>query len=206
MKDGGGGIITSIKSFIVNNLFTCSRRLPSLVIDLDNTLIYSTALPTSKHYYECDVCKKKYFVHVRPGATEFLEKVSDLYEIFIFTASSKEYSENIIKHIFPSVNIQNCFFRESCIFKLGYALKDLKVINRPLNQVVLVDDILGSGMMQPGNTVCVEPWIGNFQDSVLLNELYPFLLSCAEENNIPKAIHKYAEKMKPKHLSFFCSV
>ena len=105
----------------------------------------------------------------------------------------------------PFVNTEHCFFKDSCIFKLGYALKDLNLINRPLNKVILVDDILGSGLMQPNNTICVEPWVGNFEDRVLLNELYPLLISCAEESNIPKAIHHYASEIRPKHLQFFVS-
>ncbi|EAY16937.1 NLI interacting factor-like phosphatase family protein [Trichomonas vaginalis G3] len=178
------------------------HKLPSLVIDLDNTLIFSTELPTRQHEFECDVGRKKYFVHVRPGTYEFLEKISKYYEIFFFTVSRREYSESIIRHIAPYVKKENCLYRDSCLFAQGYAIKDLNKIDRPLKQVVLVDDSLGTALAFPVNTIGVEPWEGNNQDRVLIKELFPLLLSAAGETDVPLAIRNSVIDVKPQHLYF----
>ena len=67
----------------------------------------------------------------------------------------------------------------------------------------VIDDVLGSGVMQPINTICVQPWEGQGTDRVLSHELLPLLISCAKEDDIPKAVHAKLEKLHPKHLAFF---
>ena len=196
-------LLPSLKSMLFWPRSLCNKGKPSIVFDLDNTLVYSTELPTPGTTFECFVKGKKYYVHVRPGTHQFLQTLKEHYNIYFFTAASKEYAQIIIKKIAPFVSLKNCFYRESCIFKWGYAIKDLNILKQPLNKVILIDDVLGSGAMQPINTICIQPWEGQASDRVLSTELLPLLLNCAEEEDIPKALHTKLENSQPKHLAFY---
>ena len=195
--------ITGLRDLFASTILSCRQSKPCVVFDLDNTLIYSTELPTTGYVFEIIVKNKKYYVHVRPGASEILQKLSSSFEIFFFTASSGEYADTIIKKIAPFVPKTHRFFKDSCLFKYGYALKDLQKIHRPLNTIILIDDILGSGSLHPLNTIAIEPWNGSFKDRVLLHELYPLLMSCSTELDIAQAVHEKLRETMPQHLTYF---
>lgn len=65
----------------------------TLVLDLDETLIHSSFDPNQPHQFSIPVfvggkeCRA--FVAVRPGVESFLENMSKLYEVVVYTASSQ---------------------------------------------------------------------------------------------------------------------
>lgn len=59
----------------------------TLVLDLDETLL---------HYKEITDTDGE--LGIRPGADEFLEKLSEHYEIIIFTAAMQDYADWAISH------------------------------------------------------------------------------------------------------------
>ena len=93
-----------------------ARKL-SLVVDLDQTIIHATVDPTvgewmddpenPNHEAVKDVQKfqlmddgasgrsRWYYIKLRSGLTEFLERVSQLYELHIYTMGTRAYAENI---------------------------------------------------------------------------------------------------------------
>lgn len=46
-----------------------------------------------------------YHCRLRPFARQFLEKVSKLYEMHVFTMGTKEYAANIVKFLDPGKNL-----------------------------------------------------------------------------------------------------
>jgi carboxy-terminal domain RNA polymerase II polypeptide A small phosphatase len=77
--------------------------MKTLILDLDETLVHSSfkphasrmadiMLPVCIDGRECTV-----YVLVRPGAIEFCEKMAQIYEVIIFTASLSKYAEPLIK-------------------------------------------------------------------------------------------------------------
>jgi len=175
---------------IVGNSF----KLPTLVLDLDETLVFSTQLPTRHNSFPIRVGRCMAYVRIRPGTIEFIEKVSQFYEVFFFTASCKDYANKIIDKIAPEIDRNHRLFRESCTDYNGMFIKDLKILKRPLNRALLVDDIASSGLFQPPNHIRILPWFGDETDNVLLEELLPLLLSIPAEDNIPRAMHKNYEE------------
>ncbi|KAK9446566.1 HAD-like domain-containing protein [Limtongia smithiae] len=99
-----------------------SRKL-ILVVDLDQTVIHTTADPTigqwlndpSNIHHESvknvhSFCLKDggptapafwYYVKIRPGLTDFLKHISQLYELHIYTMATKSYAEAIARIIDP---------------------------------------------------------------------------------------------------------
>ena len=78
---------------------------------------------------------------------DFLNKVSPVYEIIIFTASSSSYAKAIINHIDPEKKFINYLLsREHCMeTKNGIFIKDLRIIkNRNIKDIVIVDNLVHS--------------------------------------------------------------
>ncbi|KAI9007996.1 NLI interacting factor-like phosphatase-domain-containing protein [Gaertneriomyces semiglobifer] len=108
-------------------------RKKTLVLDLDETLIHSTARGTRGHDFAVEVqigwrsCL--YYVYKRPYCDEFLRVVSQWYTLIIFTASMSEYADPVIDFLDPTRKlIHSRYFRETCRLKYGVYIKDLTVI------------------------------------------------------------------------------
>ena len=82
--------------------------LKTLVLDLDETLVHSTfeEIDNADLIIPMEIEDEIYdvYVMVRPGALEFLEELSKLYEIVIFTASLSKVRNKIIKIVCRSTD------------------------------------------------------------------------------------------------------
>lgn len=81
------------------------------------------------------------YVRQRPFLQTFLEKVSEKFEIIIFTASKKLYADKLLDVLDP----ENKFFsrrlyRDSCIFEDSIYTKDLTVLGIDLAKVFIIDN------------------------------------------------------------------
>lgn len=144
---------------------------PTLVLDLDNTLVHSTFEMPEFYDFCVEVPKIKdmpIYLKVRPHATKFINEVGDMYEVVIFTAAKKEYAKKVIDMIDTNKNIRYSLYRESCTLTNGRYVKDLCRLGRPLHKVILVDDSPYSYEFQPGNGIHIPPYTGAPNDDSLL--------------------------------------
>lgn len=146
---------------------------PTIVVDLDDTLVHVTSIIPNDmdncNYFTIVIKKRKLYVQMRPDLQFFLDTLSKLYNVYVFTASEKAYANKIIDKILPNVKSCYRFFRDSCINMCGYLVKDLNLINSPLKQTLLIDDTAGSALKNPKNLVKIKPWNGERDDNVLKN-------------------------------------
>jgi Dullard-like phosphatase family protein len=164
-----------------------SSSLPALVFDLDETLIFSSAISPKCASIPIRVGRRPMYVRPRPGLADFLATVSRRFDLFFFTASDRNYANQVIDAIAPTTPHDHRFFRDSCATRAGYSVKDLRLIKRPLARVLIVDDVEGSALLQPQNLVRIAPWYGKEDDNVLSAELLPVLIECAGEGDLPRA-------------------
>ena len=68
----------------------------------------------------------------------------------------------------------------------GYYVKDLNIINRPIKQILLIDDSPGSALKNPKNLIRIKPWNGEKNDNVLL-DLITILEKIAFEHDIVRS-------------------
>ena len=72
----------------------CDKGKKTLVLDLDETLVHSTFQPTQNCQYiipvEIEGNVYNVYVYRRPGACEFIQHMSQFYEVIIYTASLKK--------------------------------------------------------------------------------------------------------------------
>jgi Dullard-like phosphatase family protein len=147
----------------------------ALVLDLDETLIFGSPIRSDAASMQVRVRNRRLFVRMRPGLHEFVKSLTPLFEIYFFTASSPEYANPIIDTIAEGTPADHRLSRDNCIMNSGYAIKDLRILNRPLHHIILVDDIEGSALFQPGNLIRITPWYGSDDDTVLMQQLFPLL-------------------------------
>ena len=129
---------------------------PTLVLDLDQTLLYSTfEMPRC---YDFDIRvpgnpSAVIYVNLRPHIAQFISIIGMIYEIVVFTAAKKEYAQKVISEIDKSGRINHFLYRESCKIFNGKYIKDLSRLGRPLISIILIDDIPYSYKLQPRNGV-----------------------------------------------------
>lgn len=94
--------------------------------------------------------------------------MSKFFEIIVFTASQQSYADSVLDEFDIEGLIRHRLYREHCL-KLEDDLyaKDLRVINRDLSQVVLVDNSAVSFLCQPENGIPILPFTGG-EDRELL--------------------------------------
>jgi hypothetical protein len=127
-----------------------------LVLDLDETLLHNLNLPFGDYFF------------VRPGLFDFLEKIHDLYEIIIFTASKRNYAYSIIDKIDYNNYISHILHKKYIIYENGSPIKKLDLIGRDLNKLIFVDNLETCAKYNKKNLYCISSWYNNIYD----NELY----------------------------------
>jgi CTD small phosphatase-like protein 2 len=84
----------------------------------------------------------------------------------IFTASHSCYANEILNFLDPEGDlIQHRLYREHCfISNEGYFVKDLRILDRPLKDVLLVDNAAYSYAFQLDNGVPILPYFKGKHD------------------------------------------
>jgi RNA polymerase II subunit A small phosphatase-like protein len=136
---------------------------------------------------------------------EFLARIRRLYDVYFFTSSSKEYADQIVEHIAPQVDSSRRFFRDSCCAYHGYYVKDLKILKRPVDQILMVDDSMGSGLKNSLNMLAVLPWTGSETDDMLMGQLLPLLEKIAFAPDLVAAAHSIVRKGYYPQINMFAN-
>lgn len=109
------------------------------------TLVHSTLEPCDDADFTFPVFfnMKEHTVYVkqRPYLKTFLDSVSQMFEIVIFTASQSIYAKQLLDILDPDDRLfSRRAYRESCIFADGSYTKDLTVLGVDLAKIVIIDN------------------------------------------------------------------
>ncbi|XP_023703297.1 carboxy-terminal domain RNA polymerase II polypeptide A small phosphatase 1 [Cryptotermes secundus] len=158
-----------------------------MVIDLDETLVHSSFKPISNADFvvpvEIDGTVHQVYVLKRPYVDEFLQRMGELYECVLFTASLAKYADPVADLLDRWGVFRSRLFRESCVFHRGNYVKDLNKLGRDLQKVIIVDNSPASYIFHPDNAVPVASWFDDMTDSELL-DLIPFFEKLSKVDNV----------------------
>ncbi|KAF5892148.1 CTD small phosphatase-like protein isoform X2 [Clarias magur] len=158
-----------------------------VVIDLDETLVHSSFKPISNADFivpvEIDGTVHQVYVLKRPHVDEFLQKMGELFECVLFTASLAKYADPVADLLDQWGVFRVRLFRESCVFHRGNYVKDLSRLGRELRNVIIVDNSPASYIFHPENAVPVQSWFDDMNDTELL-DLLPFFEGLSKEEDV----------------------
>ena len=114
------------------------------------------------------------YVLIRPGVAFFLQKLAQIYEIVLYTASMSIYANPLVDTLDQDGLIPFRLFREHCFSFQGSYIKDLSLIGRPMKDVIIVDNSPNAYFFHPENAVPILSWYDDPDDKCLF-EMIPLL-------------------------------
>lgn len=190
-----------------------ARNPPRLrvVMDIDECMIHTFDIEEEEEYRLADsrssarseveglitkavTCEDgiKVKLHHRPGLELFLQQLSNVADVFAFTAGLPVYARPVIKSIDHDGKIfQQVWFRDSCkLWKNKIHVKDLTVLGDRYDptRTVLVDNALYSFIPQPSNGI----WVPNFHDDPkdnALSEVLSIVKSLQDKSDVRPVLH-----------------
>ena len=170
---------SSYTSIINKNLGENENNKKTLILDLDETLVHSAFSPFSRKSdltltINFDGEDRLLYVLKRPYVEEFLNELSSFYEIIIFTASISEYANPLLDLLDKKKCIKQRLFREHCTFDNGIYIKDLKIFDRKINNMIIIDNNPLSYDNNVENGIPILSWYEDTNDKELL-KLIPIL-------------------------------
>lgn len=165
-----------------------------MYLDLDETIIFQIKDPSHPATFEMPTEtgeKVRYDdlelrVAARPHWQIFLDEMSALYEIVVFTASTFYYATLVTKALDPEGKYFNGLLsRNHCLMtKNGFFIKDLRMIeNRDIKDVVLLDNYVHSFAFNLDNGIPILEWRGESNDDELLH-MMDYLREVAKESDV----------------------
>ncbi|OHT10722.1 hypothetical protein TRFO_19953 [Tritrichomonas foetus] len=170
-----------------NNKMTNSKL--TVILDLDNTLIFSKYAKSSTtlsdflitinengHYVDIAVNK-------RPKLDYFLSTLSKIATLFLFTAASRDYAEEILSQIDPfNIYFEKVFTREDCkLTSEGIYKKDYSKCITNFSRTIIIDDIPTNFIDYKDNGLPIAPFKGQTMD----NELNRIIQIISVLNTVP---------------------
>ena len=174
----------------------------TLILDLDETLVHSSFTPFEKNdiILEVDFEGIMYniYVLVRPFAKEFIINVSKYFEVVIFTASIPKYASPLLDILDKQKNIKHRLYREQCTFINGLYIKDLKRLNRPLKDLIIVDNSPLAFAFNEENGLPIKTWYDDYSDNEL-QKILPLIIFLSNVNDVRTHIINFVDDNEIKY-------
>ena len=187
--------LTKLSNSKINLLPNKTDNRKTLVLDLDETLIHSAFEPFNPRDDITLTMKMKdndIIIHVlkRPYLDEFLNIVTQKYEVVIFTASISDYANPLLDQLDPMKKISHRLFREHCTkADNGLFIKDLNRLGRDLKNVIIIDNNPVSFIANKANGLPILTWHSIQSDNELI-KLIPLLTYLSNVDDIRPIINK----------------
>ena len=166
------------------------------MLDLDETLI---------HFKPQNNGEDGGTLRVRPGIYEFLDEVGKYYELIVFTTATQDYADVLIDAVEEDkIYFEHRLYREHATIIDNDFVKDLTRIGRPLDKIIIVDNMPQNFRLQKENGIIIKAFWGEDKNDRALYELTTILVNIAKEgNDLRKGLVKYKDDIVKKVTSCF---
>ena len=163
----------------------------SLVLDLDETLV---------HFKEQRNGENGGILKIRPGINEFLEEIGKYYELIVFTTATQDYADLLIDAVEEDkIYFDHRLYREHAVIIDNDFVKDLNRIGRPLEKIIIVDNMPQNFRLQKENGIMIKAYWGEDNLDTALSDLIPILVNIAKEGgDVRKGLEKYKDEILKK--------
>jgi len=162
-----------------------------IVLDLDQTLVHAQQAidDADASFVVVSGDSSSLKVFKRPYLDKFLAEVSKHGEVHVYTASTRQYADQVLDQIDPRGYVTGRYYREHCVVgKDGQLTKSMDVITKNLQKLVVIDDSEQVYQRYRENTIHVEPWTGGLRKDIWLKECLKILNQLRYSN--PKDVRK----------------
>ncbi|XP_059246545.1 CTD small phosphatase-like protein isoform X3 [Mustela nigripes] len=195
LVEENGGLQKPPAKYLLPEVTVLDYGKKCVVIDLDETLVHSSFKPISNADFivpvEIDGTIHQVYVLKRPHVDEFLQRMGQLFECVLFTASLAKYADPVADLLDRWGVFRARLFRESCVFHRGNYVKDLSRLGRELSKVIIVDNSPASYIFHPENALDTHGAVREFSlllprchQMELTSGCYTVLCHCAYAQNL----------------------
>ena len=163
----------------------------TIVFDLDDTLIHShhDKPQNSENMKMINVGGKKYWVELRKGMREILNKFKSNARIILYTASTEDYATEIIKLIEQNGKIfTEVFSRQHCEQMNGKYMKNINLVGTNHKRIICIDDNQRMWNSLENVYECKQ-FVGGFDEEFHIIE--KLLFTCIFKDDVRDVIFEY---------------
>ena len=173
---------------------TKNRKPFSLILDLDETLV---------HFKINSDDDTEGTLQIRPGIMPFLDQVGKYYELIVFTAATQDYGDLLIDAIEENnVYFEHRFYRQHTVIIGNDFVKDLNRIGRPIDKIIIVDNMPQNFRLQKENGINIKAFWGEDVNDNALEELGKILVNIAKDGgDVRIGLEKYRDEIVKKVTS-----
>ncbi|ESL05424.1 hypothetical protein TRSC58_06929 [Trypanosoma rangeli SC58] len=168
----------------------------TLILDLDETLVHSSLTYQPRHHdlvlsIPVNNTATTVYVAYRPFLRQFIEAIAEHFEVVVFTASVSRYCNPVMDAVDPDGILGPLrLYREHCSVLNGAFVKDLSLLGRDLNQMVIVDNSPVTYLFQQRNAIPIPSWFDDPNDTEL-RRLLPIIEALAKAENVYDVLDDY---------------
>ena len=132
-----------------------------------------------------------------------MEEVGKFYELIVFTAATQDYGDLLIDNIEENnLYFEHRFYRQHTVIMGNDFIKDLNRIGRPLDKIIIVDNMPQNFRLQKENGIHIKAFWGDDADDNALEELGKILINIAKEGgDVRIGLNKYRDEIVNKVTS-----
>lgn len=146
--------------------------MKTLVLDLDETLLFSTLEPVFENSVCLSANGQEFYTALRPGLVPFLREMAKCYHCYIWSTGQAEYLAAVWEYI--GVDGYTLWARDKCRRIEGKHKEDgeqyekpLSLISKDLLGIVIVDNTASCFAKTPLNGILARTWRGDEDDTEL---------------------------------------
>ena len=163
----------------------------TLVLDIDETLF---------HFKINEDDEEQGVLKIRPGVFQFIDEIKEYYEIILFSEADKNYIDLITDAVGENRYLYDYVLCREYITIVGQNfIKDLSKIGRPLDKIIIIDNMPQNFSYNKENGIYIKPFWGEENDDKALIDLIPILINIARSGrDVRKELVRYKEKIVTK--------